>query len=225
MKNSLSILILACILITACNSATPTATSGPITVQYTAATTPWLAGIYNCAGANVVTADQRAGDFLEPQSVDLTIRIGPPGNLASPAYQIGSEDILVIVNPQNRVKVLSAQQVRELFTGQTVNWQGVGGSKDPVQVWVYSSGEDVQQIFEQAAVGDSPVTSTARLASSPDEMAQAIGSDMNAVGILTRSLLGGNVYAATTVATVPVLALTQAEPLVAVQELLACLQK
>lgn len=225
MKNALTKLILACILLTACNTATPTATSVPITVQYTAATIPWLAGIYNCAGANVVTAEQRAGDFLEPQSVDLAIRIGAPDNLTFPAYQIGSEEILVIVNPQNQVKVLSAEQVRGLFTEQTSNWQGVGGTKNPVQVWVYSSGEDVQQIFEQAALGYSPVTSTARLASNPDEMAQAIGSAVNSVGILTRSLMGSNVSGAYMVATVPVLALTQAKPQVAVQELLACLQK
>jgi hypothetical protein len=56
-------------------------------------------------------------------------------------------------------------------------------------------------------------------------MAQAIASDMNAVGILTRHWMMGNVSNIYTVATVPVLALTQAEPKDTVQKLLACLQK
>ena len=225
MKRTFAFLILACFLLPSCNSDTPTATAGPITVQYTAAAAPWLAGLYDCAGANMVTAEQRAADFLDPQSVNVAIRIGQPANLTSPAYQISSEDILVILNPQNPINALTSEQVRGLFTGQVLNWQEVNGSNAPVQVWVFSSGEDVWQIFEQTALGGSPATSTARLAAGPDEMAQAIARDVNAVGILTRHWKAGNVSAVYTVATVPVLALTPVEPQGAVQELLACLQK
>ena len=225
MKRTFAFLILAGSLLPSCNSATPTVPLEPITVQYTTAAAPWLAGLYDCAGANVVTAEQRAADFLDPQSVNLAIRIGQPANLTSPAYQIGSEDILVILNPQNPINALTAEQVRGLFTGQVLNWQEVNGSNAPVQVWVFSSGEDVWQIFEQTALGGSPATSMARLAAGPDEMAQAIASDVNAVGILTRHWKAGNVSAVYNVASVPVLALTPAKPQGAVQELLACLQK
>ncbi|MCX6035551.1 MAG: substrate-binding domain-containing protein [Chloroflexi bacterium] len=225
MKHTFALLIPACFLLTSCNSTTPIAAAEPITVQYTAAAAPWLAELYNCAGADVVSTEQRAVDFLDPQSVDLAIRIGQPDNLTSPAYQIDIEELLVIVNPQNPVNVLTAEQVRGLFTGHVLNWQEVNGSNAPVQVWAFSSGEDVQQIFEHTALGGSPVTSTARLAASPDEMAQALASDVNAVGILTRRWKAGNVSDAYTVATLPVLALTKAEPQGAVQELLACLQK
>ena len=159
-----------------------------------------------------------------PQAFDLTIRIGQPDNLASPAYQIGEEDILVIVNPQNPVKVLTVEQMRGLFTGQTSNWQGVGGSNATVQVWVYSPGEDIQQIFDTAALGGSRISSNARLATSPDEMAKAIAADVNAVGILTRHWKGSNVTDAFTAVTAPVLALTKAEPQGTVQDLIACLQ-
>lgn len=225
MKRTFAFLILVCLLLPSCNSATPTVPAGPLTIQYTAAAAPWLADLYDCAGANVVTAEQRAADFLDPQSVNLAIRIGQPANLTSAAYQIGSEELLVILNPQNPINSLTAEQVRELFTGQVLNWREIKGSNAPVQVWVFSSGEDVQQIFEQTALGGSPVTSTARLAAGPDEMAQAIASDVNAIGLLTRHWKTGNISAVYTVASVPVLALTPAEPQGAVQELLACLQK
>ncbi len=225
MRRTFAFLILACFLLPSCNSATPTAAAKPITIQYTAAAAPWLANIHDCAGANVIAAEQRAADFLDPQSADLAIRIGQPANLASPAYQIGSEELLVIVNPQNPVNTLTAEQVRGLFTGQALNWQELNGSNTQVQVWVFAAGEDIQQIFEQTALGSSPVTSTARLAPGPDEMAQAIADDVNAVGILTRRWKAGNVSDVYTVAAVPVLALTPAEPQGAVQELLACLQK
>lgn len=225
MKRTFVFPILACFLLASCNSATPTASPRPITVQYTAAAAPWLADLYECAAANVVAAEQRAADFLDPQSVDMAIRIGQPDNLTSPAYQIGSEELLVIINPQNPIHTLTAEQVRGLFTGQILNWQEVNGSDAPVQVWVFSSGEDVWKIFEQTALGGSPATSTARLAAGADDMAQAIASDVNAVGILTHHWIAGNVSAVYSVTSVPVLALTPDEPQRAVLELLACLQK
>ena len=225
MKRTFVFLILTCFLLPSCNSPTQTAPTEPITVQYSAAAVPWLTSLYDCAGTNVVSAEQRAADFQDLHTVDLAIRIGQPNILTTPAYQIGDEQLLVIVNPQNPENTLTAEQVRSLFTGQFLNWREVNGSNDPVQVWVYSPGEDVQQIFEQTLLGGSPVTSTARLATGPDEMVQAVANDVNAVGILTRHWEMENVADIFSVATVPVLALTAGEPQGAVQELLACLQK
>ena len=224
MKPTFAILNLACFLLASCSSATTTVSMQQLTIQYTAASIPWLADLTNCAGANVVNAEQRAADFLDPQVVDMALRIGQPDTLASPAFQIGSEEILVIVNSQNPINHLTLDQVRGLFSGQILNWQEVNGSNDPVQVWVFATGEDVQRIFEQSVLGGSPVTSTARLATDMEEMSQAIADDMDAVGILPRHWNMGNVSDVFTVATVPVLALTEGEPQGAVEGLLACLQ-
>jgi hypothetical protein len=225
MKRSIAIIILDLLLLTSCSSTTPIAQAESITVQYTSASIPWLPSLYDCADANLVTAEQRAGDLQNPQTVGLAIRIGQPKKLTSSAYQIGSDEILVIINPKNPVHSLNAEQVRGLFSGQILNWQEINASDAPVQVWVFASSEDVQQIFEQTILGGSPVTSSARQASSPDEMVQAIAGDANAVGILTRHWKTGNVSDVYTVATVPVLALTVNDPPGVVKELLACLQK
>jgi len=225
MKRCLAFIILTCFLLPSCNSAAPTAAVEQLTVQYTSASVPWLAGLYDCANPNVVNAEQRAADLMDLQSDDLAIRIGLPDNLTSPAYQIGSEDLLVIVNRQNTINALTTEQVRGLFTGRIQDWQEVNGSSSQVQVWVFSSGEDVQQIFEQTVLEGSPITPTARLAAGPDEMLQAIANDVNAVGILTRHWKMGNVSDVYTAATVPVLVITSGEPKGAVQGILACLQK
>jgi hypothetical protein len=212
------------ILLTSCGTPSTAISQEAISVEYTFTSIPWLGDIYNCSGGTVINAEQRAADFQDPLSYNLTIRIGEPEPITSSAYQIGSEEIIVNVNPQNKVKLLNAQQVRGLFTGQITNWQAVGGSNTNVQVWVYSSGEDIQQIFESVALDGSPITTNARLATSPDEMAQAISSDVNAVGILTRHWMGSNVTEALSVSTEPVLAITNSEPQPAVKSLIACLQ-
>jgi hypothetical protein len=114
------------------------------------------------------------------------------------------------------VQNLTLAQARALFAGQG----------DPsVQVWVYASEEDVQQVFDQAVMAGGSVTASAKLASDPQQMSDTLVRDSNAVGILPRHWKVGDVREVFKVATVPVLALTQSEPQGMIQGLIACLQK
>jgi hypothetical protein len=225
MKKPFIFLFFTFLLFSSCSPASPAPTPKSITVQYTAAAQPWLAALAGCSGKSVVTAELRSADTLDINHADLTIRIGEPSNLDAPTYQIGTDDILVIVNRQNPIDRLTIEQVRGLFTGRIQNWKDIQGSDAPVQVWVFASGEDVQQIFEQISLGGTPVTSAARLATGPDEMAQAIANDINAIGVFTSHWNTGSVSDIFTGASVPVLASTSSEPKGALPQILDCLQR
>jgi hypothetical protein len=226
MKRELIFIIIVGILLNSCTSNTVAATPEQLTVQFTAASATWLTALYDCAGTDVIQAEQRAADFLNLQATDVVIRIGLPEHLTSHSYQVGTEDILVIVNPQNPVRHLSADQARGLFTGQIVTWKTINDTNAPVQVWVFPDGEDVQQIFEQKILGGSPVSSLARLANNPDEMSNAVSIDVNAIGLVTRHWKTGNTSDVFVAAgSLPVLAITRSEPKGTLAEILACLQK
>ena len=218
--------LFACLLLVcACSSTTPTPEGEPLRVQYTFAAQPWLTNLSDCAGNTAIKSELRSVGYLDLNNVNLDMRTGINYQPDLPTFQIGTEDILVVINPQNPAGKLTADQVHGLFSGQIRNWQEINHSNAPVQVWVFASGEDVQQIFDQTILGDIPVTSLARQASSSDEMAQAVAKDVNAIGILTRHWKAGNVTEAYSVATVPVLAITPSKPQGALAELIACLQK
>jgi PBP superfamily domain len=225
MKKKIIFLLLSFLLLSGCDSAAPAATPPMITVQYTAAAGPWLARLIGCAGRNVINSELRSADTLNLDHADMAIRYGETPGLTSPSYQIGTDEIIVIASRQNPVGKLSLQQVRGLFGGQIGNWKDVGGIDAPVQVWVFALGEDVQQIFEKVGMGGSPVTSNARLATGPDEMARAIAQDVNAVGILPKSWNAEGVSELFTVVKVPVLASTPSEPQGTLLQILNCLQK
>jgi hypothetical protein len=212
-------------LFTSCSPVTPTTAPEPMTVQYTAAAAPWLADVVDCEGGMIISADLRSAEYMDLRNTELAIRIIQSSDLTSPAYQIDTDEVLIIVNPQNPAAALSVEQVRGLFSGQIQNWQAVGGADAPVQVWTFAAREDIQQVFEQTALGGAPATSLARLATSPEEMAQAIANNANAIGILIRRWKTGNVSEVYTVATVPVLALTPSVPQGRIADMLACLQK
>lgn len=223
LRITLTIFIL---LITSCTQVAPTTTLEPIRVQYSFATQPWLANLANCAGQNVTMSELRAAGFQDPQSTDLDMRIGNPGNLTNPGYQIGADDLLVIVNPKKPVNELTADQVRGIFTGRIQTWEAINHTATPIQVWVFPNGEDVQQVFEQTILGGSPVTSLARFANSPGEMLKAVANDPNSIGIITRHLKTSDTTDVfTAVRSMPVLAITESEPQGALAQILACLQK
>jgi len=152
----------------------------------------------------------------DASSADIVLRVGEPEVLAASAFQIDTEEILIVTQRQSPVQNLTLEEARALFAGQG----------DPsIQVWVYASGEDVQQVFDQVVMAGRSVSSSAQLAVHPQQMSDTLVDEANAVGILPRHWKVGDTREIYNVATVPVLALTDSEPQGAIRELIACLQK
>jgi hypothetical protein len=96
---------------------------------------------------------------------------------------------------------------------------------DPsIQVWVYPSDMDVQEVFDKSMVESRNVTSFALIAANPQQMSDVLVNQPNTVGILPRHWKAGDVRDVYSVAKVPVLALTQSEPHGVVNNLIGCLQ-
>jgi hypothetical protein len=225
MKFSITLLMACSLLLPSCSSSIPVDTLNEISIQYTPASIPWLAHVYACAGKQAVAAEPLSADHLNPSSMMLAIRLGQPGDLEFPAYQIGTEDLLIVVNPKNPLVSLTGMQVRALFTGQILNWQELGGLNQPVHLWIFSSSDDIWQVFDQNVLTDSPVSSLSRLAASPTELLHEVVADVAAIGLLSRHIKTEEVSEVFTFATVPVLALTSIAPGDDELGLIACLQR
>lgn len=131
----------------------------------------------------------------------------------------------MIVQSQNGINSLTADQVHAVFFGQVTDWKDIGGLDAPIQVWTYAQGEDIQQVFERYGMANQQVTSLARLAVSAQDMLNSVANDPNAIGFLPASWVKGNVKNIYKVASVPVLVITRSEPQGVLRELIACLQK
>lgn len=231
--NLKKILLCLLLLVTACgappaDNAALTSSPVVVTIHATAAAQAWQSELFDCAAKHAVVLV-----LSDPGSADISLRVGEPQNLSLPAFQLGSEEILVVVNPARSSMQLQAEQVVQLFTGEINDWsqvtstssgvQNAGTQGGAVQVWLFSDGEDVQQVFATWLAGRS-VVSGARLAASPQAMVRAIADDPNAVGILSRHWKTENVSDVYVAASAPVLAVTPSEPQGIVKDLLACLQ-
>ena len=199
------------LLFISCSATPPSATPQLVSVYSTSAAQPWLSELYACAGTSSVIS--RVDDS---SAADVVLRVGEPAFLDLPAYQIDTEEILIVTHRQSPVQNLTLDEARALFAGQ---------GDLSVQVWVYASGEDVQEVFEQAVMAGRTVTSSARLAANPQQMSDTLVNESNAVGILPRHWKAGDTREVFAVATVPVLAITNSEPQGVIKDLVGCLQK
>ncbi len=212
-RNDIILFLLSSFLLFSCTTKTPQASLQTVSVYSTFAAEPWLDPLYACAESVAVIS--RVDDV---SSADIVLRVGEPEFLASPAYQIDEEEIWVVAHHETPIPSMGLEGVQALFLG-------LG---DPsIQIWVYASDTDVQAIFDQYVMEGRSVTSLARLATSPQEMADVLDSERQALGILpvnwSMKMSGSSgIYH---VATVPVLAITKSEPQGAVNQLIGCLQE
>jgi hypothetical protein len=199
------------LILSACAPAAPSATPEIVSVYSTIAAQPWLSELYDCAGTASVLS--RVDD---PTAAAIVLRVGEPDALSSPAYQIDTEEILVVTQRQSPVQNLSLEEARALFAGQG----------DPsVQVWVYASGVDVQDVFNRSVMQGQNIASNARLAVEPQQLSDTLTNEPNTVGILPRHWKAEDAREVFSVGTVPVLAITPREPQGAIKQLITCLQK
>ena len=207
------------LLLTSCAPATAVVTPQLVKVNVSPAASSKMADLYNCSTPSTVI-------FLsDPGTAELSLRLGPPDQLSSPAYQIGTDDVDVIVSSQNQVGQLTVEQVHSIFLGQVTDWKEVGGPDTPIQVWTYAPGEDIQQIFERNAMDGQRVTaSSARLAVSARDMLDSVSKDDSSIGFLPHSLETSNVRKVYKVAAAPLLVMLKAQSDPRTRELVACLQ-
>jgi len=198
--------------ISACGAPTPAVTPQSITAYSTSAAQPWLSDLYDCAAESstvVILSDS-------PSDATIYLRVGELKYLSSFAYQIDEEEILIVTHRQSPVQNLTLEEAQLLFAG-------LG---DPsVQVWVYASGEDIFEVFDQFVMQGRSVSPSAQVAANPQQMSDEMNANSNAVGILPRHWKAGDVREVYSVAKVPVLAITQTEPQGMVNQLIGCFQK
>ena len=204
--------LLSMLLISSCLTSTPQAPPQVVSAYSSSSAQPWLSDLYDCAEKPSVAI--RLVD--SPSGADIYLKVGEPKYLTSFAYQIDQEEILIVTHRQSPVQNLTVEQVQNLFAG----------FGDPsVQVWVYASGDEIFEVFDQFVMKGRSVSSSAMVAVNPQQMSDVLNNESTAVGILPLHWKAGDVREVYSVSKVPVLAITQTEPQGVINQLVGCLQK
>src|SRR5215204_6568881 len=118
-------LILPSLLTSSCSTSTPQPTPQIVSVYSTAAAQPWLTELYDCAATQKNVVLSRVDDS---SAADIILQFGEP-TIPSFAYQIDTEEVLIVTQRQSPVQNLTLEEARALF---------VGLGDPSMQVWVYA---------------------------------------------------------------------------------------
>jgi phosphate transport system substrate-binding protein len=108
---------------------------------------------------------------------------------------IAYDAVAVIVNETNPVRRLSIYQLRNLFEGQTLNWEELGGTAGDVVVLSREDGSGTRDVFEGLIMNGHHVTSMALVLPGSEAMRDYVAKHENAVGYLSSAYLGSGVAA------------------------------
>lgn len=98
------------------------------------------------------------------------------------SYPFALDGVAVVVHPDNPVRTLSANQVKDIFAGKVTNWKDVGGKDTPVHIFCRDEASGTREVFWEKALKKGPVVQGANVVASNGAMKVAVAQDKNAIG-------------------------------------------
>lgn len=225
------------ILLLASCSTNPTRIPAPSPQAFRVALSPALepmaTALHQCALDQPEIAlilNQTPLDSIDFKDNNMAIKLGanPEGIGYSAALAV--EQIVIIVNPDNPVKSMNAEELGAIFSGQAKSWEEFGGNDQEIQVWAAPTGNAVRKQFDSVILGNESLSTWAFIAPDAQTMLSNVADNPDAIGYVPAAWLTDKVGSLNLDDAVdmalrqPVLALLPKEPTGPGRTFLFCLQ-
>lgn len=112
--------------------------------------------------------------------------------------QIAIDGIAVVTNTANKVKDLTVDQVKDIFTGKITNWKEVGGNDAPIVVVSREDGSGTRDGFQENVGFESEeLTKDAQISDGSGNIKSIVEGNENAIGYISFGYVDENVNALT----------------------------
>ncbi|MDA8403180.1 MAG: phosphate ABC transporter substrate-binding protein PstS family protein, partial [Desulfobacteraceae bacterium] len=99
-------------------------------------------------------------------------------------FRIAYDCIVPVVHPENPVKNLTIEQLKDIYLGKITNWSAVGGSDQPILVVSRDTSSGTYEVWEDKVMKKEAVFPGVRLEDSNESVVRAVASQKNAVGYI-----------------------------------------
>jgi phosphate transport system substrate-binding protein len=133
--------------------------------------------------ANGVADIGMASRKIKPEEV---VRLASLGDMTSPACEhiLALDGIAVIVSRKNPVRVLSKDQIAQIFTGTIGNWLQVGGSDGAIHLYARDDKSGTYDTFKTLVLGNAPLAPAASRIEDSRKLSDAVAQDPNGIGFI-----------------------------------------
>lgn len=127
--------------------------------------------------------------FIKPQEITMAC-----GKSVYPVpFRIAYDCIVPVVHPDNPVRDLTLQQLKEIYLGHTTNWSEVGGGDLPIVVVSRDTSSGTYEVWEEKVMNKETVFPGATLVSSNEAVVKAVMLKKEAVGYIGLGYLDDSV--------------------------------
>lgn len=91
----------------------------------------------------------------------------------------------IVVNPANRIRILSQVQVAAIFSGVITNWQEVGGDNKRINLYTRDNASGTRAVFWKKALKKGKIATNANFVVSNGAMKAAVSQDPYAIGYVS----------------------------------------
>ena len=130
---------------------------------------------------------------LQNQTTDLCnasrrIKLSEQGNCIAAfgskatEHQVCLDGLAVYVGQNNPLKVLTLQQIQDIFTGKTKNWKEVGGADAPITLYSRENSSGTYEFFKEHVLAGKDFAASAQTMPGTAAVLQAVAKDKNGIG-------------------------------------------
>lgn len=134
-------------------------------------------------------------DQIAAGRIDLAASTLFPPDTPSPGaarllrIPIGVDGVAVIVHAANPVSNLSLEQLRQIYSGDILDWSEVGGEAEPIELVSREDGSGSRILFEDRVMQGEAVSLTAVVMPTSYDMVEYIAKTPSAIGYVSRGLV------------------------------------
>jgi phosphate transport system substrate-binding protein len=100
------------------------------------------------------------------------------------AAPMAQDGLLLIVNQDNPITDLPNETIRDIFGGQTTNWNTFSGENHPIIPLTYTDSDDIYHEFHRLIMGQRRITSNAQVVPNISAMIAQVASNRGAIGYI-----------------------------------------
>lgn len=141
-------------------------------------------------GSDIGVADVAAGRVTIGNS-SRDPKASDPGGIVF--NKIARDAICVVSHQNNALGNLSQEQIANVFSGTTKNWEDIPGAKStgPINLYVRTAASGTQDAFQNLFMGKSKISSAAQQKASNGLIQQAVKSDDKGIGYVSLDFTKG----------------------------------
>lgn len=126
-----------------------------------------------------------------PNAREIELVRGALGfDLSANEHVLALDGIAAVVHPDNPVRRVTMDQLRDMFTGVITNWSALGGPDRPIHLYSREAEVAAVQSFAADVLQRRPFAAATQRIPSWQDLSNAVADDLDGVAVLTMAYVG-----------------------------------